>query len=434
MKCIGYYCGASPEKGRASLENKAAKRGLELMLVLCDGENGFGSFRQAQNLIKLHECDTVLVPSYSALGCDKYMRLENELFIERNGARLVTLDGSMRDLRHDTVLAAKRCVSFLPEFDENYGLSMPLPDNPCEFKRIPPIGYRSVSGGIEIDPVSVDAVSAVFDGFVIGETVSEICAEANEALAGSGRRLSNMTVRAMLENRRYLGVQSDKGYHLPPLIRYDTWLEARERLERERGSSDDMELYFKRIVRKKPIRFVNSFTKAGSSSFVEVNTGALISGLERIVKEAASNNAAQRLMNRYAAEELEEAKNALPAAVRERNNLLRLFKRDIELVSDGARSPRLLERIDERTDLKNMLGLRVRRIAAEAELFSASEAPISRFLSRAARIGELSIEERALIMNAFIDKVVIGKSGAFAFVKDTETGKLKKVPVPDALK
>lgn len=434
MKCIGYYSGASSEKGRAALEKTAQGHGVELMLVLCDEGSEFGSFRQVQNLIKLKECDSVLVPSYSALGCDKYMRIENELFIKRNGARLLTADCTTRDLRHDIAVAAKKCVSYLPIFEEEYGLSMPLPDNPEEFRRKLPLGYRSYPGGIETDPAAGEAVRAIFEWFIGGESVSDICTRANAALADSGRKLSNMTVRAVLENRRYLGVQSEKGYHLPPLIRYDAWLEAAARLERERRKSACGELYFKSIFCKKPIRFVDSFSKAADPNFVDVNAAALTSALERTVTDAVKGNAAERLILSYMKPELEEALAILPEAARERNNLIRLFRRDIELLSEGSRSPKLLERIESRADLKNMYGMRLRRIRQEAELFTNIEEPVFRFFRRAANISSLSLEERGLIMNAFIEKVRIVKGEAFVFIKDIETGRLKKAPLPGVVR
>lgn len=432
MKTV-LYSGSASDQGCALQKEYCNAHGIVPVEVLEDKAGSFYAFRRLQTLIKLRACDTVLVQSYPSLAPDKYLRLELDLFIKRNGARLVTLDRSCADPRHGVALAVKRSVSFITELDEQYGVQLPFISPLNEFRRTPPLGYRVAEGSAVIDERGAEAVRRIFSMYADGAAICDICREIDSML--SERKIGNMTVKSVLRNERYLGRASKKSYALEPIIRYDLWLEARERLERDYGPLEERDPLCGFIKADRPFYlYRRPGTKASAIRAVagyaidadELNK-RLCAAFERI-----SSAEADAFM-RYVETERAEAEAALIPASNEYDASVKQLFINLKCLKAGERSTELFDALDSLADSKNVLGMRVRRIRSEAELFSINKEAVDRFFSRASRFDELSDEERGFIASALIRKIRIEDGDVHALIVSPASGRLKRVKLGGVL-
>lgn len=426
MDLICYIKGDSPEK-RSLIEAYCDKHGISPMLIITDAADEFAGFRHLQNLIKLNRCDAVLVDSAASLGDDKYLRLENELFMKRNSVRLMYACKTPRDVRHDIAVDIKRYYGYLPTEDIEYGLEMPMPKNPEEFKRKPPYGYFIREGRAYIRRSSAEIVLKIFDSYISGKSITEICADVN-AMLPKCRRFSTMTLTTILTNRRYLGILSDKGYHLPPIITYDKWLKARERFEKEHTLDEYGATYLENVRSNGRIVFFRDGRPCGMryKNAAEVDAELLEREVEAAVSALASKSNAE-LIRSYSDSELDSAGIAYEEASAKHRNLLRVFKRDISMICEGNISRKVQERIEKRTDAKNFSAMRLRRIESEIEVFSSAREHCFEFFERASKISKLSSEEKRFLCNAFFYAIRIDGKDAFAYLKMPSDGSVKRL-------
>lgn len=430
MKCIGYFKGSDNAQTAALLKEYADKHGIALMLVAYDGEDSTSNFRMIQNRIKLGECDSLLVPSYNDLGSDKYMRLENELFLNRNGVRLIKVSKGGEDHRHSIVLAVKRYFSYITDWDSSYGVELPLFSTRDVFKRVPPIGYEVADGAVTTSEIEAETVREVFRRYAAGDALVDIAAYADAALPLREGKIGNMTVKTILRNERYLGRLSKKGYHLPPVVSFDLWCAAHERLERDYGYEPLAAPYYENIYSSRPITFIsNKGTHCSipdSGNRYRINTAAFDKALEETISLFASRENADKLYLDHVIAERASAEEAYPNAAIEHNRVLHDQQQMIEKLVKGDRSEGLQNDLDIITDRKNECAMRLRRIASEKQLYFVSQDEVRRFFIRAAGISGLSLEEKTFIANAFVWAVRITDEGAFAYIRDPSDGGVRK--------
>ena len=429
MNCIGYFRGSQGDR-RALIAEYAARSGIKLIEVLSDGKDEYSAFRELQTLVKLGECDAVLLPNYRSLGEDRYVCLENELFFKRNGVRTIYIKRHVPDQRHELMIAVKRFAGFDPMWSAGYGRSIPETDDLDCFRRKPPFGYRIVDGEALVDEADARIVNYIFDEYASGKRIAEICDGINTRLAGEDCRFGNMTVKTVLRNEHYLGRKSKKGYVLPPIIRLEQWFSAHERLEREYGTERRAFPFFDRIFSDKSVSYLVG--RAYSPEyFRREDYNVCVEGLEeafcRLIMSFATKENARLLYEGFALPEAGLAKAALPEAARAHNRVLARFKRRLRAVKEGDFSDEAQRELERLTDLKNVGAMRLRRISSELELCSAEADAIDRFFSRAARMRELSFEEKAFIADAFICAVRIREGIVEALVRDPSDGSAKKL-------
>ena len=414
MRLIGYYRGGPHDAGRSVIEEYAAHRGAAPELIACDGPDDYRALRGLQNAAKLAEDVTILMPSYSHLGSDRYMCLENELFFRRNGTRLVFADGSFRDPRHDAVLVTYLYFKGDLAGRREYGSVIPYPEVHENSLQKTPIGYANSESGISEDPVLAPVIRAVFEAFAKGVSVSALREMANALLDGRRKPFTNTTVYTALRNSRYLGLRSKQGTETPPIINLAQWFAARER-----DPIEDNDLRARCILRE---RLIGS----GGEAIAVFTADKLIGEAILCAAKSASNCDTERLFKEYVRPELERAKQAEERAAHELRLSERGFKRDMAAVSEGSRSEKLQSRLELRADERVMLARRLRRIRREIKLLSLPEEQAAEFFSRAAAMKKLSFEETAFMLPAFIRGVDIRREHAYIYYGDLESGKLKR--------
>ena len=426
MDAIGYYRGT--DEGRALIQETADKHGIKLMLVLSDGECGYSGFRQLQNIVKLEACGLVLIDSYSSLGDDKYIRLENELFLKRNGVRVIYARKHASDCRREIVTAVRAFTGKAVEWETEYGLRMPEHFTFSDFRRTPPFGYRVEGGRAVIDEANAAVVNRIFDLYIAGLSIKDICRAIDGAVSTRNKKFGNMTVKTVLRNERYLGLQSKKGYHLPAIVTYEKWLLAKERLERDYPPEYDTEVFPLRLSADRPIvdaRVIAPSFACDTSCYL-ADFDALFAQTEELIVSSATDDNADVLYNGFVMKEKAQAEAAFEPAAAEYNKLLHAFREDIGLVCSGDYSTELQERLENETDLKNVYSMRLRRIASEKDLFSVKRDEIGRFFERARNIGKLSCEERSFIIRAFVRSVRIKNGETYLILRSPVSGKLIK--------
>lgn len=409
MKCVGYIRSIHPDD-EAVLREYASNKKIELLDVLSDENDEYGSFRILQSLIKMKLCDTVLLVSYDALGEDRYIRLENKLFIERNGAKLMCIRRQHCDGRHDIAVAVSRFFSLLTEYDTEYGSILPIRNTRKSFLRKPPFGYEVVKGGVRINQEEASIVRGVFSAYIEGKRIKDICTQANAAAGSSSRVIGNMTVKTLLKNERYLGRLSKKGYHLPSLIRYETWLKAHERLEREYPPFVENESYIGKILTDKPSEFcrcpVESYAPRRRCGYI-INSSILEKCVEQMLKEHYTNENAKAFFCEYVLKEKETAEAAYKKAAIEYNRIVQRFEAGLAELVDGDYTDLRQRELERIADIKNVYGMRVRRIESERRLFSVSCKQIEEFFERVCNMQRLSIEEKGFIADALVKGIRI---------------------------
>ena len=430
MKLYVYLRGEPGDAGQADIERFAGERYKAPLGVINDRPDAYSGYRRLQNLIKLGECDTVLLRSLDDLGEDKYIALENKLFLERNGARIICVNKpekypGLTDRRRSIVLSAARCFSFITEWDTAYGNIMPAKNSMPEFKRKPPFGYVVKDGEAVTEERAAEAVGCIFRDYIEGYSIAEICADANSLYPERDKPFQNMTVKTVLKNERYLGKPSKKGYHLPSLITYDTWLKAKERLAAEYSEEVSREPYFADIVHadRRTVWYRCGATAAKQNGPYHALSPAAEKGIERLVASYASQENADKLFSEYVLAERSEAENALDGAEIELKETVSEFNKCLAKLVAGDRSLELQARLDELKDRKTFLAMRVRRIGSEAELFSLDKGKVDEFFSRCRSVKSLSIEEKRFAAGAFIERVRIKDGKAYAIVNSPLTGR-----------
>ncbi|MBO4563422.1 MAG: recombinase family protein, partial [Clostridia bacterium] len=371
-------------------------------------------------------CDTVILPSRRDLGGDKYIRLENELFLDRNGVRTVFIRKQGADHLHDIVVAAKRYCSYACDWDKSYGVRIPDHFTFDVFRRTPPFGYKVVDGKAVVDEENAETVNLIFDMYADGKSIFDICKHIEGTYSTRNKPFGNMTVKTVLRNERYLGLQSKKGYHLPPIIRYDKWLAVHERLEREYPPAPFESPYYERIYSDRPVRFIRSGMYFGSfdDAVCYVDPDILEERIEETVKQYASEGCADLLFDTYISKELSEADSAYRPAAAAYNKALGEFNKCLKRVCEGEFDEELQARLEHLTDIRNVYAMRLRRIRSEQQLFSIKNDELRAFFKRASRIDELSREEKKFISEAFIWAVRIKDGEVMAYVRDPNDGKL----------
>lgn len=394
MKRIGYYKGGPQCAGRSIIDEYASKRCFEYDCIVSDDNGGYSALRGLQNAAKLMDGVRLIFSSYSDLGCDEYMRIENELFFMRNGARVTFADGSHGDMRHEALLAA--CLYFkpAPKDEPRYGLKLPLPENKIGSKRKPPFGYCAKKGFTEPYPVTAPIVRLIFDEYADGSRAPAIAEKVNALIENAD--FTYMTVHAVLRNPRYLGEQSWKGYHLEPLITLDQWFAAREKDPVKDRETEARESFINEFI----------FGAQDIKNHREV-IDLLIKEAERIAANIASSDNAEALYKDYVLPGLEKANAAEAPAAHELELSERGFKRDMAALQKGNHVEKLQTRAERRADERVMLERRLRRIRFERELFNLSEDKLLRFFARASHLDRLSFEERAYILRSFIKRIAV---------------------------
>ena len=440
MKLIAYYRGDN--EGRRLIEEFSSGHNAAPLEIICDEPGAYSGFRWLQNVIKREGCDTVLIPSLEDLGEDRYIVLENRLFLKRNGAKLICIKRSEKysclyDGRRPIVLQAARLFNSIVEWDTCYGLAMPLRDSFDEFKRKPPFGYKVESGKVCIAPEEAAVVNYVFDEFINGAPLREIYFGANELIDTKEKPFGNMTVKTLLRNERYIGRQSKKGYHLPAIIRYDKWLKAQERLEKLYGREVSQEPFCAGSIRSAvPYSCCRceANTRVSGCKGYRINSERLEERIEELIGRIAVPENAEKLFRAYVVNERAEAESALPAATEAYENVRKEFSELLVRLKAGERGEELQRRLEWLTDVKTVYGMRVRRIRSEIELFSVTEEQLKAFFERCAEMSLLSTEEKRFISEAFVKSVRLKEGRADIFLASPLGSKPLRVDASDILR
>lgn len=434
MKLIGYYRSAPDPNGRAVIEEYLSRRSLGPLLILNDEGREYSSFRKLQNLVKLRACDHVVIPSGFSLGEDGFISLENRMFFERNGVKLVVAGKDDRDERHAILLGIKRMFSYPSEWDSDYGISMPLRNSKNVFSRVPPFGYKVVEGEAVIDPEEAEAVKMVFKTYDAGASIAKICSNLKSFRSARGLPFTNMTVKTVLRNERYLGRRSKKGYHLPSIITYDVWLKAHERLDRDYPTESETEPVVSNVLcDRKPLFYRSLDTLEyykrcmGFEKCRPIDSDALDKSLFRIIAKAATEEIAKSLIRDYITPYAARAKEALKKATYEYNFEVAESERGLRRIIAGDRSPEIQNSVEASFDRKTVYGMRLRRIRSEIELCSVTDDMVFEFFERARRMESLSAEEKRFIADTFIYAVRMKDGKTLVYLRLPDRKRLKKI-------
>lgn len=439
MNCIGYFRGTQAEGLRARLNEYAAAHGIDLMDIYSDEPGCFSAFRELENAVKFGLCDIVLLPAYDSLADDRYLMLENKLFLLRNGVKPVFVSKGGYDNRHEIALNISRYFSYITDWDASYGVSMPLKNTFSEFKRTPPIGYKIVDGKALIDKNEANAVREIFTRYAAGDPLKDIYKTVGDKY-GFGDKLGNMTVKTVLKNERYLGRMSKKGYHLPALIRYDEWLAVKERLEREYGKvlgnepfkavaySDAPIAYYRGDLQKYSAEKLSRFDRS-----LIFDTERFEEELMRLIGELASETNAETLFCEHVLTERKRASAALPKAEAMLRSINEAVFRDLVLVKNGERSEEVQDRLGRNNDVRVFSEMRIRRIRSEAVLYSIKKDKVAYFFERARNIKNASFEEKAFIADAFVSSVSVRTGKVRVVLRDPTSPKRRSVIIDNCI-
>ena len=419
MKLTGYTRDGTD--GASAINDFAASNCLVLTDVLSDSAGEYSAFRALQTRVKLGVTDAVVVPSYLSLGEDKYIRLENELFLRRNGVRLIAVRKAFVDRRRELIIAAKRFSSFVTEWDVSYGLDLPELPNPIKPNSNIPFGYSFVNGRAVIDAEDGETVRRIFQCYIDGMRIGEIVKLLGGTVSKRGLKFGNMTVKTVLKNDRYLGRMSKKGVKLPPMIRYDTWLKVNERLEREYPPAPPAELIVKNVFSDDSLAI-----RAGCRCAVKDGCISIEEAEDRLfemIAYLASEDNARALYEDHAVKELSETEKVLPRAIGAYNRVLLEIGKELSKVKAGDYSDETQNRLEHLSDIRAVYGMRRRRVKSEIELFSIGREDVEIFFERARRIKNLSREEQSLIANAFVRAVRIRNGSVEALFISPASGK-----------
>ena len=237
-ECCLYYRGELPSGELPSGElsrilSAAEKRGIRVSETLRDEPPEVSSFRRLQDYIKLGLCRRAIFPSYEHLGDDEWLRLENELFLKRNGVRTIFARAHTPDCIERFANAVKRYFSPANVWELRYGEILPPPPARTGEKALP-FGYKSEDGEAVVSEQEAGTVGLVFDLYAEGLTLQSI-AERTE--------IDIRRVRKILYCGRYLGEPDDAGGALPGIISRAQWFAALDR-RREREQNKYAAPYF----------------------------------------------------------------------------------------------------------------------------------------------------------------------------------------------
>lgn len=439
MTDIGYYRSAPDTDGRARIIEAARRRSMELSLILSDEGERYSAFRSLQNMVKLRVVGTVIMPDSRSLGEDPMLRLENRLFFQRNGVRLIVIQDEKPDARREAALAVKRFYSLISEYDVEYGLKLPPRSVSAQFRRVPPYGYRVVNGAVEIDPEAAGTVRSIFNSYAAGRSIRGILADL-DAVSTRGKRFCNMTIKTIVGNERYIGRRSKKGYSLKPIITYDTWLKAKERAFSEYAHGTDAAPIFTHIRSDKPFACFDSSNEHALNNArliygrkLLVDAYALEKEIVRLIAAEYDEKGAEAFYHGYVVHEAEKAGNAASEARSEHMKLTAEFNRVLKELRGGCITEELLDTMDRLTDAGYVSAARLRRAESEKELFSIGPDQISEVFSRASRMNELSPEERRFYVSAFIRSIDIRNGRIRVCVISPSDGSVKKQTIRGVL-
>ena len=413
MTIVGYTRGADAERQSALLNEYAKKRGLKLEEIYIDRPGEYGAFRALQNAVKYGLCGAVLLPSYDSLADDRYLMLENKLFLDRNGVMTLFIEKGGADARHGIVLGISRYFSHITDMDSAYGVSLPLRNTFCVFRRTPPFGYDVKEGNVVINKREAQAVREIFALYASGAQLKDIYYSINEKY-GFEDKLGNMTVKTILKNERYLGRMSKKGYHLPPIISYNEWLAVKERLEREYGTVRENEPFISVSYSDVPIVFYRG--EAGRESAhrtnrdpdcVFIDSDAFEKELCGIIASLAAPANAEAFYSDHIVRERNRTSVALPKAEAALGRINKAVYNDIARIKSGDSSEEIQARLEKNNSSRVFFAMRIRRIRSEAALYSGKMEQVAAFFERAGKMVGLSTEENRFIAETFISSVTL---------------------------
>lgn len=431
MKTVG-FCGSASEEC-APIRDFVQKRNAELIGVIETDGAPYRAFRSLQSVIKLQRAQVVVTPSFGELAPDRYLCLEMKLFIERNGAKLVTLDGSGPDPRREIACAVSRFFSLPEIWEVAQGTKLPRYERSADFKRVPPFGYRMNSGAAIPEPREAEAVRAAFAAYAEGRPIKEIT-ELVRSICPE-RRPTLMTVKTILRNERYIGARSKKGYSLPPLVEYGLWLKAGERYERGREAPPAEEPLRGLIHADRSFRIIRDESAKrshGRPTEYAIDAEALDRAASAAINVVWGAAASRGAFADFCEAEAENASNALLKAEKLHDETLTRFSDSLGELRSGAKSEELFERLDVLADMKNVIGMQVRRTADEMKLYTLPREETEEFFSRAYRFPELSAEERGFMAKALFAGIrIVGGSAAFRV--RTPYGRVRRIPAEGIL-
>jgi|GEM_PF-2813760 len=419
------YCrGADNEAELSALARYAQEHGVLNAVPLCDTPPCVTGFRRLQDYIKLGLCRTVIMPSRASLGVDRWLAVENELFLKRNGVGLVLLQRRPRDHRYDIANAVKGYFSPRYAWSSIHGddkLRRPA----AAARKSMLYGYCEAEGRCSPDEKAAGIVAGLFEKYADGAEVTEL----RQKLSADTEGRVNDIYR-ILANKRYLGCLTPSGNCLPGIISFAQWFAAedRRRAHSHIPTNDAIPAkpYFQSFSADRPIAFYRSAHPILAEGVINIDSVLMEQKLDRLISKLA-NGAAERLYNDYIVPQRKLAQAALVKA----EEALGLAQTDLSSLQGrllaGERSAELQHRLTLCKQAYHTAALRVRRINTELELFSVKPLQVERFFKRARGVSKLSWEEKRIISHALIKKVVIGEETALAYCRSPLTGALVKM-------
>ena len=425
VNTCAYYRG-EPEKGLSRIMPYARERGITIAETLHDIPPRVASFRRLQDYIKLGLCQRLIVCSAEDLGDDKWMQLENLLFMRRNGVKLDIIDKPERDCRYRIANAIKLYYSPCHTWSVIHGDEMPVPVRAGG--RLP-YGYFSAEGTVFSNPPQAEKVRALFKAYAEGLDYRSM----ERLLEGEGP-VPIGAVNNILCSRRYLGGVSEGGTRLPGILSYAEWFAAQQRrMAHEKGSASlpPPEAPFCPARHSEPVVYYRGTTPPPRRGAILVDSGKLEARLQKLIEQLACR-ALVDFHESYIKERLAEASEALPGAIAAQSACANALRTAVNRLCAGERDEELQNSIDELRDACHVSAFRLRRIFTEKRLFSVSKAETEAFFKRASDMSGLCYEEKSFIASAFILKLTITPDGAKALFADPKTGRTIKKLIPIA--
>lgn len=408
LNTCAYVVGEPGNNGLSHIYALAEKMNIEISEALCDAEGEISAFRRLQDYIKLGLCKRLLLYDSRALGTDIWLRLENELFMRRNGVKLIWVHKPERDERARLANAVKLYFSPCHTWAAEHGDELPLPE-PEAGKRTLPFGYVNENGIIAVCEPRAQKVRELFADYAEGSSFSRMLERFNGENGGADIGFLNNT----LSSERYLGTTADSGYRLPGIISYADWFAACSRKmlkNRSRNRDQTMLPYFRLRAKGAAPGFYRGSAPANRGAKPYIDSDKLEARIERELRRLASDTA-QSFYNDHVLKMRVLAEQALPAAAAAREIAEAELEELLESLSEGMPledGAKQAERL--RNELHNA-AFRLRRIETELELYSIPLDKVRYFFGRACMPDLCSYEEKRFIASAFIIKAAADVRG-----------------------
>lgn len=418
------YFRGEPEKGLSRVMRYAREHDITIAETLHDIPPAVASFRRLQDYIKLGLCQRLIVGSEEDLGDDKWLQLENLLFMRRNGVKLVFVDKPQRDARYRIANAVKLYYSPCHTWSVAHGDEMPVPVRAGG--RLP-YGYYSKDGEVFANPPQAEKVRGLFKAYAEGMDYRGL-----EALLAGEGPVPLGAVSNILCSKRYLGVVSEGGSRLPGVISYAEWFASRQRRKaHDRGpaSQPPPEEPFFPARHSEPVTYYRGLTPPRRQGVIYVDSDKLEARLSRLIEKLA-RGALEDFYESYTKERLGEASAALPEAISLQSRSANALRAAVNRLCAGERDAELQQSIDGLRDACHTSAFRLRRVFTEKRLFSVSKADTEAFFKRASAMDKLCREEKSFIASAFILKLAISPEGARVLLADPKTGGTIKKQIP----